>query len=173
MAWRESSAGTCGRSWAGNREATVDQPDRPLLSALQDEVARLADNLGQMASLRWELARREALAGLRAAQRLAAAMAVALVLALATLPLVAVAVAWCLDGCCGMAWHVWLLIFAAGLLAGAALVALLAWRRFRREFVPLTETLEELREDVAWLREWTGRRRKDEGGRQRDEGLGI
>jgi hypothetical protein len=138
--------------------ATVDQPDRSIFAALKDEMARLAANLGQMGALRWELARREALADLRAARRLAVAVAVALVLGLAALPLVAVAAAWCLDGRLGVAWQIWLLIFAAGLAAGAALLALLAWRRFRRDFVPLTETLEELREDVAWLREWVGKR---------------
>jgi hypothetical protein len=34
---------------------------------------------------------------------------------------------------------------------------LLAWsarRRYRREFTGLRETLEELREDMEWLREW-------------------
>ena len=43
-----------------------------------------------------------------------------------------------------------------GLLVAAALVAWLAWRRFRRRFVGLEETLEELREDLVWLQEWGG-----------------
>jgi hypothetical protein len=32
----------------------------------------------------------------------------------------------------------------------------LAWRRFRRNFIGLRETLEELREDVLWLKEKSG-----------------
>ncbi len=47
----------------------------------------------------------------------------------------------------------WLLIFGAGLLLSAVASALLAWRRFCRRLVGLQETLEELREDLIWLRE--------------------
>ena len=51
----------------------------------------------------------------------------------------------------------WLLIFGAGLLLAAVVMVLLAWRRFRCRFVGLQETLEELREDLIWLREAGGK----------------
>jgi hypothetical protein len=122
---------------------------------MHDELARLAADVRQMGALRWELLRREALANVRAARRLAAAALAAAALAFAVLPVLAVALAWCLNGRLGVPLVGWLLIAAALLLAAAACVGLFAWRRFRREFVGLTETLEEVREDLVWLEEWT------------------
>ena len=72
------------------------------------------------------------------------------------LPLALACLADALDGCGGIARGVWLLVFAAGLLAAALAGSLLAWRRFRHRFVGLEETLEELREDLLWLREKQG-----------------
>ena len=50
-----------------------------------------------------------------------------------------------------------LLVAGAMLLLLAPLVGWLAWRRFRRRFLGLEQTIEELREDAAWLREWLER----------------
>jgi uncharacterized membrane protein len=135
----------------------VAQPERPFFSEIRSEVARLAADVRQLGALRWELLRREALASARAGRRLAVAALAAAALALAVLPVLAVALAWCLRGRLGVPLVGWLLIGAALLLAGAACVGVLAWRRFRREFAGLTETLEEVREDLVWLEEWTER----------------
>lgn len=48
------------------------------------------------------------------------------------------------------------MIFAAGLLLAAATVVMLAVSRLGRRFVGLQETLEELRDDLLWLREHEG-----------------
>ena len=142
----------------------MSQPDRPLGSELREEIARLAADVRRMAALRWELARRETAADLRAARRLGLAAVVAAVMALAVLPLLAVALACWLDGWLGVPMVAWLLVWAAALLAAATAVGLLAWRRFRREFSGLSGTLEELREDLVWLQDWAERLGgKDEG----------
>jgi protein-S-isoprenylcysteine O-methyltransferase Ste14 len=51
----------------------------------------------------------------------------------------------------------WLTIFGLGLLGLGILLGFLAWWTFRRRFTALEETLEEIREDLVWLSEWTGR----------------
>ncbi len=88
-----------------------------------------------------------------AAKRLAVVWLASAVMALTALPLVAVGAAEMLNGCGGLHRGDWLLIFAGGLLILALAGGYFAWRRFRRQFIGLRETIEELREDVVWLRE--------------------
>ena len=57
-----------------------------------------------------------------------------------------------LDGVGHIARAGWLAIFAGGLVTAAILGGYCAWRRFCRRFVGLRETLEEIREDMLWLR---------------------
>jgi len=65
----------------------------------------------------------------------------------------------------GTAPTVWPSGFAGALLLLSLSVGCAAWRRFRRRFLGLRETIEELREDAEWLREKTeGKRRKREMG---------
>ena len=128
-------------------------PEQPLLDDLRAELGSLGAELREMASARWELARLEIESDLRSAKRLAVCGLVAIVMSLTALPLAAAGLAEALDGCAGVSRAGWLLVFAAGLLLLAALVGHLAWRRFRRNFIGLSETLEELREDVLWMRE--------------------
>jgi len=132
-------------------------PDRPLLADLQQQAARLRAELGQTLALRWQLARLEVQAATGSIKRLAVGLAVAVVLAFTGLPVLAVWAATLLDEKLPLRGISWLLIFGLVLVAAAALVGWLAWRHFRRRFVGLEETLEELREDLVWLREWTGR----------------
>jgi len=134
----------------------VEQP-RPLMEELQRELRALKQDLGASAVLRWRLARLELEADLRSAARLAVAWGAAAVMALAALPLVLV---WLADGMgrwLGVPEPVWLLVFAGVLLSAAALVGVIAWRRFRRRFLGLEQTLEELREDLVWLGERFGK----------------
>ena len=112
--------------------------------------------LREMAAARLELARLEIAADLLSAKRLAVAWLVALVMALTSLPLVAVWLAEVLGELTGIPRGGWLLGFAACLLLAAGVGGYLAWRRFRRNFLGLRETLEELREDVLWLKEKSG-----------------
>ena len=127
--------------------------ERPLLADVRAELGALGGELREMASARWELARLEVESDLRSARRLAVAWLVALVMGLTSLPLAAVCLANALDRCANISSNGWLSIFAAGLLLASTLGGYLAWRRFRRNFLGLRETLEELREDVLWLKE--------------------
>ena len=61
-------------------------------------------------------------------------------------------VAELLDGRLGIAGAGWLAIFGFGLLATGSATGWFAWRRFRRRFIGLQQTREELREDLAWLK---------------------
>jgi hypothetical protein len=54
----------------------------------------------------------------------------------------------------GLSFVQWLLIFGLGLLLGGAAGGYLAWRGFRRRFVGIERTPEELREDGVWLHQW-------------------
>ena len=136
----------------------MNQADRPLLADLQGELRSLSRELREMFRLRWELFRLEAITDLRNSRRLLIAGFVAGVLILTSLPLVAAALADLLAGVWNIARWAWLLIFAGALLSTGLLAAYLAWRRFRRRFVGLQETLEELKEDRVWLEEWLGKR---------------
>ena len=131
--------------------------DRPLLAEVRQELAALASDAQEMLRLRGELARRELLADARSLRRLALSAAVAAVMALTALPLLVVAAAWGLDGWLGVSMAGWLVGGGLVLLAAAAAIGWLAWRRFRRDLVALAETIEELREDLVWLRQWTGK----------------
>ena len=130
-----------------------DPADRPLLADVREQFAALGNELREMFAARWELARLEIEADLRSLVRLAIFWSIAVVVALTSLPLVVVALAETLDKCLGIARGGWLLILAAGLLTLAFGGGYCAWRRFRRKFIGLRETMEELREDALWLKE--------------------
>ena len=136
--------------------------ERPLFADLRDAIGALGSELREMAEARWELARLELLADLRSARRLAFAWLTSAILALTALPLLVACLADTLDGCAGIHRGRWLLIFAGGLLILALSVGYLAWCRFWRKFTGLRETMEELREDVVWLRESNKRERGKE-----------
>jgi Putative Actinobacterial Holin-X, holin superfamily III len=136
----------------------MPNPDRPLLADVKDEVAALAADVQELLALRFELARRELAADARTVRRLAVAAVMAAMMFLTALPLVAVASAWYLEGRCGISLGGWLLIHAAVLVVVAGAVGYFTWRRFRRDFIGLAETLEECREDMRWLREWLAKK---------------
>jgi uncharacterized membrane protein YqjE len=126
---------------------------QPLLADLRAGIAALGGELREMVSARLELAQLEIQSDLLSAKRLAVAWLVAVVMSLTALPLVAVWMAEVLAEQTGIARGGWLLGFAAALLFLAGLGGYLAWRRFCRNFLGLRETLEELHEDVLWLKE--------------------
>lgn len=136
-----------------NDADTNETADRPLFADLQSQFAAFGGDLREMVAARWELARLEIVADIRSTVRLAVIWLIALVAVLTALPLAVAALAEALDGSLGIARGWWLLILAAGLLMLAAGGGYCAWRRFRRKFVGLRETIEELREDAIWLRE--------------------
>ena len=129
------------------------RPQRPLLADLHAELNAVGGELREMVAARWELARLELESDLRSAKQLAIAWLVALLMVITSLPLAAVCLADALDGCGQIGRGGWLLIFAGGLWIAALAGGVLAWRRFRHRFIGLQETLDELREDLVWLRE--------------------
>ena len=131
--------------------------DRPLLEDVKNTVGRLAVDLREMADLRWQLARLELAAAASSVKRLIVVLVVAAVMALSVLPILAVCAAELLDGWMGISKAGWLLTLGLGLLGTATLLGGLARLRFRRRFVGLEQTVEELREDLVWMAEWTGR----------------
>ncbi len=126
-----------------------DPPDRPLLADVSEQFAALGEELRETFAARWELARLEIEVDLRSLARLAVFWSIGAVAALTALPLAVAALAEALSGSLGIARAGWLLILAAALLILALGCGYCAWRRFRRKFVGLRETIEELREDAG------------------------
>ncbi len=133
-----------------------DSANRSLFSDFRAQLGALGADLREMAALRWQLARLELQSDLRELVLLAIVWLAAVVMILTALPLGAVLLADVLDGIGHIGRAGWLAIFAGGLAITAILGAYLAWRRFCRRFAGLRETLEELREDLLWLREARG-----------------
>jgi hypothetical protein len=133
-----------------------DPTKQPLLADIRKELDAMVGELRELAAARWELARLELEADVRSIKRLAIAGLVAGVMVLTALPLLAMCLAEVLDGYGNIVRGGWLLIFGVGLLLTAVAMVLFARWRFRRRFVGLQETIEELREDVLWLREAGG-----------------
>ena len=135
-------------------------PNRPLLAGLRAELGGLAADAKEMIRLRFELARLEIQADLAHVKRLAIIWGAAAVMALTSLPVLAVFAAEILDSRLGIARRGWLLIFGLTLLCTAGFCAYFGRIWFHRRFVGLQQTLEELREDLEWIRE--GRTTNDE-----------
>ncbi len=132
------------------------ESDRPLLTDLRQHVRGLGSDLKEMLALRWQLAHLEFESSVKSVRRLATVAAVAVVFGLTGVALLAACAAGLLDGRLGISREGWLATLGTGLLLSGGLLALAAWRRFRREFSGLRQTLEELREDALWLKEWIG-----------------
>lgn len=138
-------------------------PEKPLFGPLRQEIAGAQAELDEMARLRWQLAKLEGTRAVAQIKRLAIVLGIAAVMVLTSLP---VLVVWSAET---LAIHAgvfpargWMLLLAMALLATATAAGWLAYRRFRRQFTGLEETLEELREDMVWLREWAGREKPPE-----------
>jgi uncharacterized membrane protein YqjE len=144
----------------------MDENERPLLADLHDDLKSLAAEVREMAASRWELARLELVAQGKMLTRLVCIGFAAALMTLVALPLLAWCLADALDGWLGVARSGWLLGMAVGLLGFALLSGIFAVRRFRRRATGLQETLEELREDIVWLREWFGGGPRDDGSRE-------
>jgi len=135
----------------------MGDPERPLLADLKEEVARAGAEVGEMARLRWQLARLELDESIGQVKRLAIVLGIAALMALTALP---VLVVWLAETLAIHAGYFpargWMLVLALALLLVAGSGGWLAWRRFRRRFTGLEETIEELHEDLVWLRDWMG-----------------
>ncbi len=126
----------------------------PLFAGVQRETARLAGEVRWALGKRWDLARLELLiAGLQI-KRLTIWLAAAVLATLSLLPLLVVLAADCLGNITVWSRTVWLSLFVLLLAIVTPTAVWFAWRRFRREFVGIQATLDELREDIRWLEEY-------------------
>ena len=148
----------------------MSDPDRSLFADFKALCGSLADDVRQSLALRFELAQIE----FKGARRLIAWLTVFWLLAslaiLVSLPVLVVAIAHALRDMWGLSFTGWLLLIGGGLLFGGVATALTAWRRFRRRFEGFQQTLEEIHDDLAWLREWAGKdHRAEERAAPRDD----
>ena len=131
--------------------------DRPLLGELRKELSGITDELGQLTTLRLQLAEIELRESVQTTKRFAVWAVVALVLLLTSLPVCVVALAAWLDQVTPMSGLFWNGILGLLLAMAAATVFWFSWRRFRRDFRGMEQSIEELREDIEWVQEWTGK----------------
>jgi putative superfamily III holin-X len=133
--------------------ATPEQ-DAPAADFVPDPFGRTWSDLAETLDLRRKLAEAELKSDVAASKRLAVVGSVGVVLALSGLPLLLTALAFQLAAVTNVGFAAWLAILGGPLFAVGLAVVFLAWRRFRREFLALATTRQELREDLLWLREW-------------------
>ncbi|NQU24543.1 MAG: phage holin family protein [Candidatus Nealsonbacteria bacterium] len=136
----------------------MSEPRRSATAALRDEINSLAADVKESAVLRWELAQFELRSAATQIKRLAIGLAAAGVLLLCCVPILTIALAAWLAERTIISFAGWSAILGVAFLVAGAAGGYVAWRRFRRRFIGMEETLEELHEDLLWLREWTGRR---------------
>jgi uncharacterized membrane protein YqjE len=117
----------------------------------------LSVDLREMLAARWELAKLELQEQSRLLGNLVAVCILSAIMALTALPLLVWCLADRLDGWLSISRHDWLLYIALGLLGVALVSTVTAIIRFRCRVTGLQETLEELQEDLVWLRDWTGK----------------
>lgn len=142
---------------------------KPLLADLKREIGSLGTDLRESVELRWRLAGLELESDIRLAKRLAVVLAIVSIATLTAFPVLAVCLAALCDGLLGIPVTGWLAIFGFVLLFGGAAGGFAAYRRFRRSFAGFGQTLEELREDLVWLQEWTKSREKEAAEEENDE----
>lgn len=123
-----------------------------------DELGRTWADLAETLELRHRLAEAEIRSDLAAGKRLGTFGGVGVVFSLAGLPLVLSALAWEASILTNLSFACWLLILGGPLLALGLVIVYSAWRTFRRDFLALSATRQELREDLLWLREMLGTR---------------
>ncbi len=135
----------------------MSETSPPRFTALGADAGRLFPQLAEMLSARRELAELEVRTDVASAKRLAVGGAIGAVLALCGLPLLLVAAAETLAVQFGHDHLGWLLGLGIAAIVIGLLIVWRAWRRFRTSFIGLEQSLAELKEDLAWLREWAGK----------------
>jgi uncharacterized membrane protein YqjE len=123
-------------------------------AAVPDSFGRTWSDVSEMIELRRKLAEAEIKSDLAASKRLGIAGSLGIVFALVAAPLLLTALAFQLAAVTNVGFAAWLAILGGPLLAVGTATVYFAWQRFRREFLALATTRQELREDLLWLREW-------------------
>jgi hypothetical protein len=135
---------------------TVGEPERPLLADVRREIGGLIAEVRAMVALRGQLAGVELRGTIGAIRQLLIRLVVVAAVTVVAVSVLAVAaaegLAWWLDldrlACLAVCGGVLLVIAAGG--------GYLAWRGFRSRFCGMEQSLEELREDLLWLKQWAG-----------------
>ena len=138
---------------------TRPRPDTTVGPNPQGDLRRLVADLGEMLGARRKLAELELRADVSTSKRLAWTAGIGAVLILTGLSVIVVYLsqllqAWRPVG--SQAVNGWGPILAGSLIFLGLISAWAGYRRFRRDFMGLRRSLTELREDIQWLREWTG-----------------
>lgn len=127
-------------------------------AALPGTAADLASDVQTMLEARGRLAELELAAATRATKGFAVFAVVSVVLAIAGLSILMMVAGLQLDEHYPLVEHVpvWTLSLAGLQLLGGPLLALFSWIGYRRRLSQLTQSLDEFKEDVVWLKEWLG-----------------
>lgn len=146
--------------------------DRPLLDELREELAGMSAQWARLANLRWRLAELELRESTQTAKRLAVWSVAAAVILLTALPVLTLAAADWLDTALPLHAVRWAWVLGLGMALAGPVLGWTAWRRFRRGFHGMEQSIEELREDLVWLREWTGSAGKHDSAASRSQAEG-
>ena len=122
---------------------------------------QLAREATQSLNLRRELAELELGHDRVLIQRFAIVGGIAVALIVIGISLLLVTAAWELSAVTNLSFTAWLALFGAACLVPGSWVLWRSIRTLRREFCGLRGTMNELREDLAWLREWIHRENDD------------
>lgn len=128
--------------------------DAPLQGVWSASVREAAGELAHMLQLRRDLADLEIRHDRALLRRFALVGGTAALLVVCGLPLWLTAAAWTLAESTGWSFCFWLCLLGAVLVLPGLTAIGLSVRRLRAEFCGLRNTLAELREDAAWMREW-------------------
>ena len=134
------------------------EAERPLLGELREELSGMAGELGQLATMRLRLAEIELRESAQTTRRFAICAVASVVLILTSLPVLVVALSTWLGAVTPLSAMACNAILGLLLAIAGATALWFSWRRFRRDFRGLEQSLEELREDLVWVKEWTGER---------------
>lgn len=132
------------------------QPRNSLFSALRVDAGHLVGEMREMLAARWQLLKLELRQTAVQLRRLVLVGLLVALLLLSGWPLLVGALVDMLDGWAGLSRTAWAAILGGSLVILSIVTALVGWRRWRGALDGLEASLEELQEDITWLREWTG-----------------
>jgi sirohydrochlorin ferrochelatase len=131
-------------------------------SALGNDARIALSDLSEMLDLRRQLAEAEIRHDLTVTKRLAIVGGMGAMAAFIGLPILLVALSLQLEAHFQLDHHGWTVGLGSLLLFAGLITLLTAYRRFRRDFVGLEESIAEFKEDLVWLREWVESQNADD-----------
>lgn len=128
-----------------------------MFEKLRENLNTLSRDARESIVLRCRLATLEIKADLANLRSLSVVLILALTGLLTGISVLAVWVAELLNRYVPLVADLWTMIVGTTAIVLSLLFALFAWFRFRRRWIGLEQTLEELHEDITWLKEWAGK----------------